>query len=115
MARTALDRLTTTWFKPYPESDVEYFIRPLSGLEMREAGEHAELIGENIRLSAALCRVVLTHGLVGWKNFRDSEGEVRFSADQSVNLQRLPFDDTLDITKEILNRSRVSPADEKKS
>lgn len=82
-------------------------LRPLTAIEYQRAGEHSAV-------STAECwRYVLKSALLGWSNFRDSAGEVKFLSEITANLSRLSHEQTGEIANKILESSQVTENDRK--
>lgn len=83
-------------------------LRPLSGLELldiMDAAEHGR---------RAVFYTGLKYGLLGWKNVKGKEGDVKFSDDMEENIGRLNVPTITELYLEIKRRSELSE-DEKKN
>ena len=95
-----------------------FTIRPLNGLEMAEVTDYIKFDeNRNTIFPAKACEIILKHGLIGWKNFKDREGnDVEFDKfDQLLNLTRLPFVSVRRIADRIIDISDLGVEDAKKS
>lgn len=109
---TALGVLESTW-EPLDGSD--FHIRPLDGKDMLRVSDVVSFDKKGRTLiSAEACVVLIRHGLIGWKNFADAEGnEVLFVTNQEENMTRLPFEIIRDLAMAILMKSSLGAEDQK--
>ena len=112
---TARKVLTPSW---ETIDGTDWLLKPLTGLEMEEVREGISINDDgSVTVNSKGCRAALYHGLKGWRNFPDEEGEeVPFSASaQLQNLERIPFELVQTLAMSILARSYVGDEDTKKS
>jgi len=109
---TALSVMTATWEEIEGSS---FFIKPLDGKDMLRVSDAVTFDkAGNTLINADACIVLLTHGLLGWKNFADEEGnEVIFSANQNDNLARIPFNLVRTLALTIFTNSSLGAEAEK--
>ena len=108
---TALSVMEPTW-ETIDGSD--FLIKPLDGKDMLRVSDVVKIEGNSVLLTADACVVLLRHGLVGWRNFADAEGnQVLFTNNQEDNLARIPFNIVRSLAVAILARSNVGAEDEK--
>ncbi len=109
---TALDVMEATW-EAIDGSD--FYIKPLDGKDMLRVSDVVTFDDKGRTLiNAEACIVLLRHGLAGWKNFADSEGNaVVFSANAEENLARIPFNLVRTLALKIFLKSSLGAEDEK--
>ena len=109
---SAIDVLGPTWVDI---DGSEFYVQPLSGIEMMEVTEKVQVNDDgSVFISSAICKLLINYGLKGWRNFNDSKGPVVFGQSQAMNISRLPLEVIRPLALEILDRSQIGEADEKK-
>lgn len=116
----ALKALTEHWFTPEDEdaeNPTQFNVRGLSGLEVLELSQVMQTANNgDVILGADAIKILLSRGLIGWKDFYDEDNsEVKFTANQQVNIARLPFIACKAIADEIFKRTEILAPDKKKS
>ncbi|MBW2636487.1 MAG: hypothetical protein JRC86_02980 [Deltaproteobacteria bacterium] len=109
---TALAIVEATW----EEIDgSKFLIKPLDGKDMLRVSDVVTFDKKGRTLiNAEACIVLMRHGLMGWKEFADAEGNaVVFSANQEDNLKRIPFTLVRDLALSIFTKSSLGAEDEK--
>ena len=109
---TAASVLTETW---ETLDGTDWLIAPLDGKDMLRVSDVATFDGKGRTLfNAEVCITAITHGLKGWRNFPDKDGnEVLFTSNQDVNIKRIPFDVVRNLAMLILGRSEIGAEDTK--
>jgi len=109
---TALGVMTAKWEEVDSSS---FLIKPLDGKDMLRVSDAVTFDDAgNTLINAEACIVLLTHGLMGWKDFPDEEGNaVVFSASQKDNLARLPFNLVRSLALTIFTNSSLGAEAEK--
>lgn len=117
MGITAKDVLMPSWWKISPDDEVEWYVRPLADIESMGMGNLVKANeNDDLTISPEACRRLLTHGLAGWNNFKDSKGEVvMFSSSQKENIARLDYDTITKIATRIFRITYFTEDDLKKS
>ena len=109
---SAIDVLGPAWVEV---EGTEFYIQPLSGIEMLEVTEKVSVNEDgSVLIGAAVCRLFIQYGLKGWKNFNDKDGAVVYGRSQSMNINRLPMNVIKPLALEIMSRSQIGEEEEKK-
>lgn len=117
MAITAISKLTAEDYIAQSdredESPTRFRLRPLNGLQYMEViSELSRGDDGQLRISGKGMKLALQYGLVGWSNFRDSDGkEIKFNP---VNVEKIPPVILSELAGEIINRSEIGE-DERKN
>lgn len=109
---TALSVLEASWQEIEGSS---FLVKPLDGKDMLRVSDVVTFDKKgNTLINAEACIVLMRHGLLGWKNFADDEGNaVVFSANQEDNLARIPFDLVRTLALTIFTNSSLGAEAEK--
>lgn len=110
MAIKALNPAAPFWYTPKAEQDVteptRFQLRGMNGMEQAQVAPHLRggadgsivTDGEGMILMLGFC-------LVGWENFNDAKGPVKFSRNHAENQRRVPYELQTELAAEILNAS----------
>lgn len=109
---TALSVLTEKW------EEIEgskFLLSPLDGKDMLRVADVTTFNDKGQTLfNADVCITALRHGLKGWDNFKDVDGEdVLFISDQEKNLSRIPLELVRTLAMVILGNSQLGAEDSK--
>lgn len=109
---TALDVMEAYWDEIEGSS---FRLKPLDGKDMLRVSDAVTFDDKGRTLiNAEACILLLRHGLVGWKDFADSEGNaVIFSANAEDNMSRIPFKLVRTLALKIFVNSSLGAEDEK--
>ena len=115
MPITIHKQLAPSWFKldEADPSTAEFHLRPLTQLQFHGAMQHCGM-NEFNRSSITQAGIdhVLQHGLIGWRNVIDADGN-ELECKRS-NFENLPFNVLNTLTWQILGATRLTD-DQKKS
>jgi len=110
MSITAISGLTAEKYIPEIDKDSDeptsFKLKPLSGVHyMSIMAEVTELGDGESRITGNGLRLAIKHGLVGWDNFNDAQGnKMKFNP---VNVKKIPPAILTELAGEIISRSEV--------
>ncbi len=85
-----------------PEEQTIFKIKPLTAKQYMEMADTMEYSGETVKHMGLATYNMLKIGLIGWKNFKDAEGnDVSFITNMDDNLNRIPADYRMELSTKI--------------
>lgn len=121
MALKAIDPITPFWWSPEtpdqvppPPETTQFHICGLTGIQYIDANSEMRFTEGRVITSAAGVRKVLKFCLLGWRNFRNSAGEVAFSdSNMEENIAQMPAQLLTQVVTRIFEASDLSLAAKK--
>ena len=114
MAITALSGFEPEWFEPEGQEEGEktaFHLKPLTGPQYMEVLTHQIVVGGQIGLTAAGVNRAVDFGLIGWKNFKNADGQViEHSPRNHIFIGPITL---TDIADRIIEISELDPAQKK--
>ncbi|SBS29106.1 hypothetical protein MSP8886_01440 [Marinomonas spartinae] len=107
-------KIAPTWFKSDRDEsgDVEWLLKPLSGLEFMQVQSGASINSEgHFTYSGQAMRDALRFAIQNWKGFFDAEGKPIEYSQHMLNLVKQKY--LVEVFNEIINRAFIREYEEK--
>ena len=115
MAIKPLSGLAPEWYTPKQDGEeneqTAWHLKPMDGMEYMEVMSISQVVDGFIDFTPDAVRLVIKYGLIGWRNFKDENGnDLVFN---TANVRLIDSNHLTEIAQQIILRSSLSAAQKK--